>query len=418
MESSQLFRSRSTFAAYLTAAIIAISFVTAAGAPARAAFATVHSFFGSPADGAEPFGTVIEDPITGNFYGTTATGGTHGLGIVYCMNPGFGITILHNFAGPDGATPTCTLVLGAAPATGAPATIYGTTLRGGKFDEGVVFKISVTGAPYVKLHNFGSTAIDGTNPWAGVIIASNGRLYGTTFLGGKFGQGTTYEITTAGGGYATTHDFMGLSVAGVPPDGSHPIARLFEFAPGFLVGTTYDGGQADFGTVFTEKLGGGGYALAHQFLNVPDGAHPMSELISIISPSGGPVLWGTTSDGGALAMGTIYSLAPSGAPYADEYDFHGGPDGAYPYGAVNYVVATGNIYGTTQDGGPTGNGVVYVAFPIGPTPIPEGVVHPFGIGDGQHPLSALYLNLAGTQLFGSARDGGAGFDGTLFFQTP
>jgi uncharacterized repeat protein (TIGR03803 family) len=394
-------------------AILAIMFEPV---PARAVFFTMHNFFGAPADGSEPFGTTVADPTTGNLYGTTSTGGTHGLGVVYCINPNFGVTILHNFGGPDGAKPTCTLILIPSRDAAGAAELYGTTLLGGVPGKGVVFKIMVTGAGYTKIHQFVGGPKDGANPFAGVIQASDGRLYGTTLLGGVSGLGTTYRLTTAGAGFLVTHSFWG-NIAGAAPDGANPYARLFE-SNKMLYGTTCNGGKLDEGTVFSEGFAGAPYAVIHTFTNTPDGAHPCSEVIEQLAVSGAPMLWGTAKDGGALNDGMIYSVGPGGAPYSDEYDFTGGLDGANPFGALIADGAPAMVFGTTLNGGPTGNGVIYMANPNVPAPIPEAVVYGFLPGDGEHPYSALMLPVPGGNLVGTTRDGGFGFDGTLFEQTP
>lgn len=386
--------------------------------PAKAAFFTPHDFAGAAADGSNPFGTLVRDPATGNYYGTTSTGGKFGLGTVYCMDPNYGVTILHNFSGTDGNYPTCTLILvpGTA-ANGAPAMLYGTTLRGGKANMGVIFRLPVTGVGYLKLHDF-TGAPDGANPYAGVILGSNGILYGTTLNGGQFGLGTTYKIGLAGGVYKVTHSFWG-NLPGVVPDGAHPFGRLLEYQTGMLAGTTaFAGGPADDGTVFTETFLGASYATIHRFTGTPDGAHPISEVIETISPTGLPLLWGTTRDGGAGSQGTVYSVGIGGAPYNVEYSFLGGPDGANPFGGLIVSSVTGDIYGTTANGGAAGNGTVYELMPGGPPPLPELVFHSFAFGEGEHPYAALIESPGGAALFSTTRDGGALFDGTIFWQTP
>lgn len=401
---------------FLIATIAILALAAFSSRPAEAGFTSVYDFAGAPADGSQPFSSLVQDPSTGNYYGTTSTGGKFGLGTVYCLSGG-AITIIHNFSGIAGSTPTCTLVLvPGSPANGLPTMLYGTTLTGGRANKGLVFKLSVTGTPYTIIHQFTGTP-DGANPYAGVIIASDGRLYGTTLNGGSVGMGTTYRVRPNGTGYSVTHNFLG-AIPGVPPDGAHPYARLLEYYTGQLVGTTaFAGGQSNAGTVFTENLAGTTYANIHVFFNSPDGAHPTAELIEGFAVTGAPILWGTTHDGGATGFGTAYSLGPSGAGYTVEYSFMGGPDGANPFGGLVHSGVTGYLYGTTVNGGPGGLGTVYELMPGGPPPIPEAVVHPLAFGEGEHPYATLLEDSSGL-LWSTTRDGGTSFDGTIFSQTP
>src|SRR5579862_2640674 len=273
---------------------------------------TVHDFL-DPAtlnDGGSPYGALVQDPTTGFLYGTTRFGGKFGHGTVYCMSPsggGYIVTVLHSFSGADGAEPTCALILApATSATGLPGTLYGTTLIGGRAKLGTAFRIATSGTGFVSLHSFLGTPKDGANPYAGVIRASDGNLYGTTLRGGKFNMGTTYCLKTIGGATLITHHFAGVT-PGVPSDGAHPYARLFEYAPRFIVGTTAFGGQQvpsgqqGDGIVFTETLAGGAYTIIHDFMGMPtDGANPTAELIQVANADGFKLLYGTTVNGGGV----------------------------------------------------------------------------------------------------------------------
>jgi uncharacterized repeat protein (TIGR03803 family) len=146
----------------------------------------------------------------GNLYGTTSGGGNNGdgYGTVYELSPTssgpWNETVLYSFAGtPDGALPFSTLTLDAA------GNLYGTTREGGSAwnifcgsECGTVFKLtsSAGGWNETVLHNFGGPGADGASPYAGVILDSAGRIYGTTSLGGINGfayqnGGTVFQIT-------------------------------------------------------------------------------------------------------------------------------------------------------------------------------------------------------------------------------
>jgi uncharacterized repeat protein (TIGR03803 family) len=104
-------------------------------------------------------------------------------------------TTLHSFDGPDGANP---LWAGLVQATNGD--FYGTTSGGGaNGNYGTVFKITPSGT-LTTLYTFcsqyvDSVCTDGEEPYAGLIEAANGNLYGTTNGGGANGQGTVFKVT-------------------------------------------------------------------------------------------------------------------------------------------------------------------------------------------------------------------------------
>jgi uncharacterized repeat protein (TIGR03803 family) len=402
------------------------------GAPARANVeTTVHDFLdpGTLNDGASPYGALVQDPATGFLFGTTRFGGKSGKGTVYCMVPvagGYIVKVLHSFAGPDGADPTCALILSPSSSTdGKPGMLYGTTLIGGRLNLGTVFRIATNGTGFLQLHSFLGAGKDGANPYAGVIRASDGNLYGTTIRGGIYNQGTTYRLKTTGGADFITHNFSGTS-PGVVPDGAHPYARLYEFKPGLVVGTTTFGGQLTstapgFGIVFTEALSGAGYTIIHNFFGAPnDGANPTAELIAVTDASGNWLLYGTTVNGGPLNGGTAYRLDAGGGSYSVIYAFGAPGDAEHPWAALVFDTQTQLLYGTSRNGGMFGQGAVYEMVPA--LPAPEAVIHdfdPFGpVTDGSNPMSALIINVSDALLYGTCSDDGLNFGGTAYNIVP
>ncbi len=95
---------------------------------------TLHSFSGSPGDGAVPIGGMVQGS-DGNFYGTTVLGGTHRRGSVFNIDATGSLTMLHSFSGSpnDGALPFAGLV------QGNDGNFYGTTALGGTQGAGTVF---------------------------------------------------------------------------------------------------------------------------------------------------------------------------------------------------------------------------------------------------------------------------------------
>ena len=196
----------------------------------------LHSFAGGTDDGEYPAGDLLMDP-TGNFYGTTTSGGGSGLGTVFKLDPSGTLTFLHNFNYSGGGEPYAGLAMDPA------GNLYGTTSHEGFFGWGTVFKLDPSGTLTV-LHNFAGGKNDGAEPYAGLVMDSSGNLYGTTRGGGASGDGIVFKLDPSGT-LTVLHNF-----AGGTDDGAEPYAGLVLDPSGNLYGTTYSGGSSDTGTVF------------------------------------------------------------------------------------------------------------------------------------------------------------------------
>ncbi len=401
--------------------------------PALAIYHNLYSFLGPAVDGSGPVGALVEEPGQNIFFGTTRTGGGHGFGTVYVWNQGAGLeAVIHSFTGVAGGDPTGTLII-KWPAGAAQGTLWGTTLTGGKFGFGTVWRMATNGAGFVILHNFTGGPGDGANPWAGVILHTDGLLYGTTVRGGSANLGTVYDIKPGGGPLAIIHNFTGATIANAP-DGSLPYARLYEIIGGAfngqLAGTTATGGGffatgaiGTLGTVYQLGPAGVPYNILHTFAGGPgDGANPTAEVISVPNAAG-PFLTGTTFGGGGFGDGSVYRVQPGGALYQVVYNFTGPPvDGARVWGAL-VLGNTGFLYGLTRSGGAFNDGIVYELNPAVAPPYPEVVRYSFAGGfgappDGSDPYDALVQSTVDNYLYGDCFDDGNNFDGILFNISP
>ena len=160
-------------------------------------YTILHMFSGNggTGDGANPTAGLIQ-ASDGNFYGTTQVGGVNGAGTVFKMRSSGAVTVLHSFSTSDGngTYPQSALV------EASDGNLYGTCYGGGANSVGTIFRISKSGS-FLKIYDFTNTSgNDGYAPKAGLIQASDGNLYGTTWSGGaNFGDsGTLYQMTTAG----------------------------------------------------------------------------------------------------------------------------------------------------------------------------------------------------------------------------
>lgn len=189
----------------------------------------------------------------GNFYGVTS--GSQNDGTVFMMTPSGTLTTLHSFNGTDGSTPVGPLV------QAANGYLYGVTLSGGTGVNracvyigtggcGTIFKISTSGV-FTALHNFAGR--DGANPSAGLVLASDGNLYGTTYSGGNnpSNSGTAFVVNPTGE-LKTIYDFCAQTYC---LDGGNPFMPLLQATNGTLYGTTRNGGTQTNGIFFSLSRG-------------------------------------------------------------------------------------------------------------------------------------------------------------------
>ena len=195
---------------------------------------SLHQFGSS--DGVNPQSALVQ-ASDGNFYGTTQSGGISDAGTVFQVTTNGILTTLYSFSGGnDGAGPLAGLV------QGNDGNFYGTTASAGISNAGTVFQISTNGV-LTNLYSFAG-GNDGANPYAGLVLGSDGSFYGTTQVGGtNGGEGTVFKIS-ANGVYTTLYSFSGGS------DGSNPQAALVQGRDGSFYGTTANGGLSGAGTVF------------------------------------------------------------------------------------------------------------------------------------------------------------------------
>ena len=273
-------------------------------------------------DGGNAYATMI---ISGNtLYGTTAGGGTNGLGALFRINTdGTGFTNIFNFTfikgqptnGDNGSGPLGGLVL-------SGSTLYGTTREGGLRTNyyGSIFAIQADGLGFTNLHYF-STVIsnknsEGASPNSGLTLVGN-TLYGVAYNGGIYTNGTIFAMNTNGTGFTNLYNFDFTN-------GANPDAPLC-FASNRLYGTTYSGGAYSNGVVFAVNTNGTGFTNYHSFsaLGYPysvndDGANSQSPLVA-----SGNILYGAAARGGSTGngYGTLFSIHTDGSDFSPVYYF-------------------------------------------------------------------------------------------------
>jgi uncharacterized repeat protein (TIGR03803 family) len=293
--------------------------VTPAGA-----LTTLHSFTSS--DGAYPYSGLIQ-AANGIFYGTTTAGGADTCGTVFSLARGGTLATLHSFAGTDGCVPYAGLI------QATDGDLYGTTYQGGSNNVGTFFKITPSGA-LTTLHIFD---VQSAYPNSALVQATDGNFYGTTINGGTYGEGTVLKLTPSGT-LTTLYSFSNF------PGAAYPYAGLIQAADGDLYGTTQSGGGSNYcaagcGTIF--KITTAGALTTLYSFSGPEGNSPYAELVQGTDGN----FYGTTNAGGQYGFGTVFEITPAGTFTV----LHGfaGPDGANPKGPL-VQDTNGNFYGTTS----------------------------------------------------------------------
>lgn len=327
------------------------------------ALSPLYSFQGGTTDGQNPgTGSVVFGPDDG-LYSTTYRGGAGcstgpGCGTVFKLLPPLGPsqptewteTILHNFNGPNGIGPV------GAPIFDHSGNIYGATNSGGLNNGGVIYQLSESNNwdEIVLAHPYGY-------PGSGVTMDHAGNLYGTTFDGGMHFFGSVYQLTPTGSGYTST-DLYDFTNGG---DGAYPQAGVILDSQGNLYGSTTTGGSGRGGTVFKLTFSNGRYIYStlYSFPSPVDGRVVSGPVGNLVMDSTGN-LYGTTYSDGAHSAGAVFKLTPASGSwtYTSLHDFTNGSDGGFPYS--NLVIdAQGNLYGTASQGGANGMGVVFEVTP-------------------------------------------------------
>lgn len=308
-------------------------------------------------------------------------------------------TVLYTFAGSalggtDGIEPEGELIVDGA------GNFYGTTQSGGdgagadaNNGYGTVYEVSAGGTETVLYSFLGG--LEGLRPLAGLVRDGGGNLYGTTNGGGTTGEGTVFKIG-ANGTETILHAFSGYV-----SDGASPAAGLVMDSAGNLYGTTPVTGEYGSGTVF-EVSAAGTESLLHSFGQGTDGQEPEADLLRDSAGN----LYGTTDGGGVSGGGTVFEISAAGAETV-LHSFGAGTDGKNPVARL-IMDGAGNLYGTTNIGGVSGNGTVFEISAAGT----ETVLYSFAGADGAGP-GALVMDSAGN-LYGTTAGGGAYGEGTVF----
>lgn len=334
---------------WFSACLIAAVFSLAAMSPAQtetdiAYFSTSITYGGVTFDSA------------GNLYGVTYNGGNSpncggvgsGCGSIFKLSPAGGKawtqTTIYNFQDhADGALPLAGLTFDSAG--NLYGTNFGSYTEGGPTHGGVAFEL--TRAPgnswtFAPLYTFDQTK-ETVPPSSPLTIDAAGNLYGITYFGGRYSNGSVFELSKTGKAWKETilHSFGG------PGDGSLPYGPLVIDSEGNLYGTTSAGGSAGWGIAFELSRQTSGAWKENLLYTFVSARSPQAGLILDSAHN----LYGTTLAGGAYGYGVVFRLTPvkqngsRGWKYVELYNFTNGADGGGPASPLTFDAA-GNLYGT------------------------------------------------------------------------
>jgi uncharacterized repeat protein (TIGR03803 family) len=315
-------------------------------------------------------------------------------------------SVLYNFTNtPDGENPTGRLTLN-------NGNLYGTTYGGGAYGEGTVFELSPNGSggwTETVLYSFCQDAPscpDGENPaYAYVLFDTTGNMYGTAFYGGASGNGVVWELSPSGSSWTqkVLYSFANS------PDGANPINGLVMDTKGNLYGTTFAGGtEGGNGTVF-EMSSSAGVWKEQMLFDISSNGSAL-----ITSPAG--YIFGTTytsafamvpTSGGNWDPITIFIFNPADAS----------KEGEEPSGTLA-IDSAGNLYGTTLAGGAGGEGVIFkLTRPAKGAAFKESILAELGGKIGYGAYGGVVLDSSGN-LYGATEEGGHSSAGTVYELSP
>jgi uncharacterized repeat protein (TIGR03803 family) len=293
---------------------------------------------------------------------------------------------------------------------------------------------------FTVLHNF-TPASDGRAP-NGVSARIGSTLYGVAEYGAANGNGAVWSLDTTTSSFENLHDFSAASDGSTPVDlatdgsalfgttssgGSNNDGTIWQLLAGpfdnrrnlngpldgasargvvikdnHLYGVALAGGSGDGGTIWAMNLTNASFDNLHSFELASDGSKPVGRPVF-----SGNILYGTASSGGATNNGTIWSLDITTNAFTNLHDFTLATDGDLPFSDL--ILVSDVLYGTASNGGANGDGTLWS---FNTTTATFTQLHDFdGAADGSGPGSLVQL---GDHLVGTAATGGIASGGTIW----
>jgi len=276
----------------------------------------------------------------GKFYGVCNQTYTNSYsGGIYEFDPETGVytqKVQFYYATPPGASPSVGLMLA------SNGKLYGTTYTGGNSNVGEIFEFDPSTGTITQTRFF-YTYVGHTSNGA-LIEGTNGKLYGVTTDGGEFGEGSIYEYDISANSITRLYGF--------PASGGGRFAwgKLLQASDGLLYGTTQVGsstGGGD-GVLYSFNLSTNTFTELVKFDGAAKGSRGTGNLIEASNGS----IYGTTERGGTSSKGVLFEYNIGTTTFTKHYDFDGAT-GQYPDGKL-FEFSNGKLYGMTPSGGPAG----------------------------------------------------------------
>lgn len=331
----------------------------------------------------------------GKLYSTASSGGIGGPGpyhgVIYeydYITNTYAKKVDLNF-GINGANPKASLV------RASNGKLYGMTTFGGSTGGGTIFEYDPSANTYTKKVDLDTAK--GNTPTGSLIEASNGKLYGMASAGAN-NDGVIFEYDYSTNTFTKKHDFNGAN-------GSYPVGSLVQASNGKLYGVTSSGGANNDGVIFEYDFITNTFTKKSDLNSGGTGSRPVNSMIQATNGK----LYGMTGVGDfGVSPGWIYEYDYTTNMISQKMVFSNA-NGRDPEGSL--IQATnGKLYGLTQSGGANNDGVIFEYDYVTNTYVKK---FDFGTTNGEWPVGAL-MQASNGKLYGMTSSGGANNSGVLF----
>ncbi len=338
------------------------------------------------------FGALIQ-ASNGHIYGASGIDGATNDGVIfeYNISSDTYTTKLNLRTSEIGNRPQGNLVLA------DNGKFYGTTMEGGANKMGTLFEYDKTSDTYTKIVDFDGTD-KGSNPKVALLKADNGKLYGVTYEGGANNLGVLFELDPSTNTFTKKIDFDGTNI------GSKPMSKLMQASNGKLYSVTYQGGANNLGVLYEYEIAINTVTKLIDLDNTNNGKNPQNN--DLVEAANGN-LYGLITLGGANNMGVLYEYEIATNTFTKKIDFDGSAGGQIPECGLMQA-SNGKLYATANG---VNQGVLF-EYDIAGNTITNKVVFN-GADRGRLPRAALLEGDDG-KLYGTTSEGGASNLGVMF----
>jgi uncharacterized repeat protein (TIGR03803 family) len=332
-------------------------------------------------------------------WGVTSAGGKYNAGVIFKTDAsGDNYNVKQSLFRYDGDLPVSNLL------QASDGKLYGMTPSCCVFDAyGILFQYDPASGTYVKKFNF-NDSINGSNPYGGLIQATDGKLYGVTAKGGIHNEGIIFQYDPVTSVLTKKYDFDNIA------SGGKPECTLMQATNGKLYGMTVTGGSNDYGVLFEFDITTFNFNKLFDFNGNDKGGNPHGSLIQAKNGK----LYGMTSSGGVDDLGVLFEYDLTSATYTKKIDFTGTVNGGVPFGSL-LQAKDDLLYGLTSAGGTDNAGTLF-QYNIATSAFAVKVNFD-GSVSGNGPQSELIQATDG-KLYGTTQYGGSAEYGVLFQYDP